>query len=338
LGFVLYGLFLVLVFEGGARLYWRLTRGVPLLHTAQLRTVFYPELGRLEAQPVSRNDATFDILLLGGSVLNKCCGTVEERLLQELGRRTPMKARIHNLATPAHTSRDSMLKYRELADKAFDLVLVYDGINDVRANNCPRSRFRMDYSHIAWYRSLNALDSAEVPYFALPATVAFGWIQLGDRFGWGDYVPVQQPRQDWLALGRDLKTPPAFRANVAELLELARRRGDVVMLASFASYRAPGYSFKGFRGHILDYGSHAYPIELWGEPDAVMAGLAAHNQVLRELAAAHPEALYVDQDALIPKSGHYFDDVCHFTDAGSAAFAENVAEAILARRLVPTLR
>ena len=33
---------------------------------------------------------------------------------------------------------------------------------------------------------------------------------------------------------------------------------------------------------------------------------------------------FVDQASAMPKGGRYFNDVCHLTSAGSAAFVENM--------------
>jgi hypothetical protein len=66
--------------------------------------------------------------------------------------------RVHLAAAGAQTSRDSYLKYRWLSSKRFDLVVLYDGINEACANNCPPNVFRADYSHYAWYRFLNDFD------------------------------------------------------------------------------------------------------------------------------------------------------------------------------------
>jgi hypothetical protein len=74
-----------------------------------------------------------------------------ERLLDEkLNYRASRTACIHNASHPAHTSLDSLYKYRELQDKSFDLVIIYHGINKTRANNCPPHVFQADYSHYAW--------------------------------------------------------------------------------------------------------------------------------------------------------------------------------------------
>src|SRR5258707_744797 len=64
----------------------------------------------------------------------------------------------------AGSSRDSLIKYLQLGDDQFELVIVYDGINDVRMNCCPREQFRDDYSHCSWYYEIQKLiDAGRMP-------------------------------------------------------------------------------------------------------------------------------------------------------------------------------
>jgi hypothetical protein len=60
----------------------------------------------------------------------------------------------------------------------------------------------------------------------------------------------------------------------------------------------------------------------WGPVDLVVNGVQAHNEALRRVAAEYSETRLVDVDRLMPRSGRYFDDVCHLTAEGSAKLAE----------------
>ncbi|MGB7159234.1 MAG: hypothetical protein WBD40_14290, partial [Tepidisphaeraceae bacterium] len=118
--------YVLALFEGASRLYW-MSRGVPLFGTRRLEAAYFASLGetRILQQAIQRHDETYDVLLLGGSVLHRRFGTVADDLKHELERFTARPVRIHNLAEPGHTTRDSLRKYRLLDRQRFDLVIVY---------------------------------------------------------------------------------------------------------------------------------------------------------------------------------------------------------------------
>src|SRR5262245_19850020 len=147
---------LVLAGELGTRLYWWLHTGAPPFSANTMWYTHYPEIieSGVEDGPISNSDEVYDILLLGGSVLSPYFGDVDKRLGQALRTRLGRPVRVFNLCKPAHTSRDSLLKYRSLAHQRFDLDVVYNGINDTRMYNCPPEVFRADYTHCTWYRQL----------------------------------------------------------------------------------------------------------------------------------------------------------------------------------------
>src|SRR5262249_42013504 len=120
---------------------------------ARVWDMYYPEIRFSKVQQVRPRHADdwFDVLILGGSVVAAGYGEVQEHLSRRLHDAVGGQFRICNLARPAHTSRDSLLKYSRLAGEQFEVVIVYDGINDVPMNCCPREKFRDDYTHFAWY-------------------------------------------------------------------------------------------------------------------------------------------------------------------------------------------
>lgn len=329
IAFVLVLMLLVCVCgECGSRAFWAL-RGVPAL-TAQrmIHRSFYPELVSIENAAPRRDDEVLDILLLGGSVLHNQYGNIEQLLREELFR-LGRPARVYNVAMPGQTSLDSFYKYRHLSDKTFDVVIVYHGINEVRANNCPPDVFRSDYSHYSWYRLINAWERApDSRWFAGPYTLRFLVTKLGERLGWVAYVPTHEPRESDLKWGADLKTVDSFRRNLEGIVELARSRGQPVILMTFSYHLPPDYSRERFNRRALDYLTHSLPVELWGRPEHVAAAIEAHNGVVHSLAAKHGVGL-VDQAALIPRDGKHFNDVCHLTHEGCAVFVENLVPAIL---------
>jgi hypothetical protein len=321
--------------EAASRAFWRLGFGVPFGRPDRILYAFYPELERVDRKHPTREDEFYDILLLGGSALHPDYGAIASALQEQLAYAGRRNVRLFNLADRAHTSRDSRLKYAAIPDARFDLVLVYEGINDARANNAPPAIFRDDYGHYSWYGTVNAL----APYhgsaaFALPYTLRFLAVRLGQVPVADRYAPTEAPRPDWLQYGRDYRSVAVLERNVATILDLARRRGDPVMLMSYATYIPEGYTAEAFRDKRLPYGLHLIGVELWGRPEDVAGAVAAQNAALRRLAVRYEGIFFADQAALLAGRAAYFNDVCHLTVLGSSKFAENVV-AQLAPALPP---
>jgi hypothetical protein len=260
-------------------------------------------------------------------VLHPAWGNVEQELRERLTLRLRRPVVTYNLAEIGHTTRDSRLKYEALFGRRFDLLLVYHGINDARANNVPPERFAADYSHYAWYEVVNAVAAHRTGLpLALPSTFDFLATRFKEATGLVEYVPLLTPRPAWLAYGGDVKTAASFDANLDAILDAAHARGDRVLLATFATYVAPNYSPEAFAAHGLDYALHLSPIELWGLPANVVAAVDRHNQVVRAVAARHPDVPMVDQAERMPRGGAYFNDVCHLTAIGSSRFVDGLLE------------
>jgi hypothetical protein len=327
---LIYLLFLLVLAESAARAFWK-TRGVPFFQTHKsIYLSFYPEVGRVERELRRDDRDCFDILMLGGSVLHKDYGDIEHVLRERLIRATRKCVRIHNLSAAAQTSLDSYYKYRHLSGQSFDLVLIYHGINELRANNCPSSMFRDDYSHLSWYRLINDFeDGLRLRWFVLPYTVKFVILKGVERMGWSSSRPTHRPEPASLDFGCDVKTASPFGRNLEGILRVASERREPVLLMSFALYIPEDYTEKRFENRSLDYTSHMYPVELWGKAPCVAAGIAAHNRVIAELARQTDGVLFVDQDALIPKEGLYFNDACHLTHEGCERFVDSILARIL---------
>ena len=316
------------------RAFWRLGYGVPLRNPTRILYAYYPELRSVDAERPSHEDGFYDILLLGASTLTKNWGDVEQSLREQLAYRGQHNVRIFNLALSSHTSRDSLLKYTALGDARFELVVIYDGINECRVNNVPPELFREDYGHYSWYENVNTL----APYhrttsFALPYTLRHLAVGIKQAVTKDRYVPTKPPREDWVQYGRDPRSVATFERNVGAILDLAQQRRDQVVLMTFATYVPEDYSLEAFKAKRLGYGMHHSPIELWGVRENVLKTLALQNEILRNLAARYRGVLFVDQASLMPAEPRYFNDVCHLTVSGSSKFSENIVAVLL-----PTLQ
>lgn len=290
----------------------------------------YPELLSIRRTPPVADD--FSLLLLGASVLHQDFGSIENELRQRLRQRAPAPPDVRNLSVPSHTTRDSWLKHELLNSHPFDVVVVYHGINDARANNCPPELYRDDYSHYQWYEKLNVyarhyetMDYCVLPYMGDYVACRVRQVLTPDR-----YIPRNTPRPDWIQHGAQVKTRGAFGANVRGIIATGRARGETVILVTFAYYVPDNYHRADFLAGRLDYVRHTiHPVELWGQPANIVAAVEAHNDALRQLSRENPDVLLVDMEQRIPKSGLYFRDVCHLSDAGCARFAAVLADAVI---------
>ncbi|MBX9791291.1 MAG: hypothetical protein K2Y37_20415 [Pirellulales bacterium] len=333
LGLVVYACYLLIIVELVCRGYWWKRWGVPFLHMDQIWAGrFYPELveSGLATASIPRGDATFDILLLGGSVLHVKHGNIAALLEEKLNAAQSRPVKIWNCSARALTSRDCLLKYERLGDQHFDLVVFYEAINETRMNNCPHEMFRADLTHCSWYKRLDSFQKhREINWLASPFTIQDTIIGALDSPSLMWYLPREHPPEGaWSEAGRDIKTAVSFRNSLTGLVNLAHERGEPLLLLGYAVHIPPDYTRAKFIRHELSYGAHFGPAECWGLPDAVRAGVAAENAVTRDLVAKHPSVHYVDLDAAIPKDGAHFDDPCHLTAAGCAAWVDGVLPTI----------
>ena len=325
----------------GVRLFWLVGSAVPFSQRPSAWDHYYPRLRQagLVAQPATRTDNRFDLLLLGGSVLDPEWGTVEAELQRRLEARLPGRWRLANLGQAGFTSRDSLLQYQHLGEQRqrFDLVLVYDGINDTRLNCCPPELFRDDYTHAIWYRQFTDELARGTPTLSRVAVAGVRSALDRNRLG--------TPEPELLDFAAVPQTPRCLRANHAALCELAVERGDPLVLLTFAWHIPPDYTLQKFGDDELDYarqGKNRCAAELWGKAEHVAHALRLQNEEIRALAAdwrerggttaGWPGVRLLDMEEQLPHTGEIFIDPCHLTEQGSAAFVEIlwpvVAEAI----------
>jgi hypothetical protein len=313
------GLWTVVLCWAGVRFFWWWRLGLRVTENPGVEAVWrlhYEELyssGAVDAR-LAPDDGSYDVLLQGGSVLEQIAPTLEQSLQREL----PGHFRLFNLARSAHTSRDTYFKQRRLADKPFDLVIYYDGVNDARMNCCPDDVYRDDYRHFSWYDSLEARLEA--------GTISVSDI-LASRLNRGILTfDIAEGRE----FSNRIKTAKAYRQNLEPLVDAADRSTGRLLLMTFA-YRLPkNYTDEAFRAHQLGYGRGKFELgaDVWGTAEGIEGAITAHNRVIRELAAGHKHVIFVDEDQQMPKSGTYFSDLCHLTDEGIAKLTEDTMHAV----------
>jgi hypothetical protein len=316
--------------ELAARLFWW-TRGVPFTHPGRVLQAYYPRLADIDPLNPKWAAGRWHVLLLGGSTLHPRWGTVQAELREQLAFAGYRDVRFFNLSAPGLTSRDSRLAYEAIGDEHFDLVLVYDGMNEARANNVPPDLFRDDYGHYGWYEIVNALARHHGrTRFALPYSLEYLGLRLRQTVLASHYVPRNTPRADWLRYGDTVRSVGPFEANLRAILARAASRGEPVLLMTFATWVPEDYSLERFEAGQLGYGLHETPLELWGDPRAVQRAVAAHNAVVRRLTRENSDVKFVDQARLLAGEPRWFNDPCHLSLSGAHRFVHNLLPASLA--------
>lgn len=308
--------FLVLL-ELASRIYLSLRRDSSFADPSSTSLFYYPEMKPTKACPPS--SSKWDILLLGASVLNPAWGSVEKELKNLLSN-SSKDVRIHNMAIPAHTTRDSLIKYRLLEGHVFDKVFVYHGINELRMNNYSEDRFQQDYSHVHWYRTVNPLvRHRELSFLATPFMVEHAWFKLTRKDDDEEYEDRKY--------GGLIKTEQAFHSNLKAIANLAEKREDALVLATYAYHVPPDYSKDAFYAKNLDYNAHRLPVEAWGHPKNIRLGLEIHNKIIRRLASEEKITCVEIADHIHGEAAN-FDDICHLTSKGSRRFAQLLASVL----------
>ena len=304
--------------------------GVPLTHPERILQAYYPGLREIDGGSPAWTGGRLHVLLLGGSTLHPRWGTVQAELREQLAFAGYRGVRVFNLAAQGQTSRDSRLAYEAIGNEHFDLIVVYDGINEARVNNVPPDLFRDDYGHYGWYEVVNALARHHgQARLALPYTLEYLLLRLRQVAFASHYVPKNRPRPDWLTYGETVRSAGPFEANLRAIIARAASRGERVLLMTFATWIPEDYSLARFQEDRLGYGLHLTPLELWGEPLNVQRAVAAHNAVVHALAREYPQVGFVDQARLLGGKARWFNDPCHLTLLGAHRFVRNLLPVVL---------
>lgn len=240
-----------------------------------------------------------------------------------------------NVAAPAHTSLDNLLKYELLEDQRFDLVIYYEGINDTRVNNIPPGDFRNDYSHVKWYSDIHRLlRHSEVDVTVIPYLLDMAGNTIYDKLTGRIYLEPIGVDPRFAKFGRRLRNRLCYRKNVESIAKIARARGDKLMLLSYASY-FPQDSVSGGNVNNRNYAKcmFATPTAMWGEPASVKAGIAQHNRIIREVAKQYGTEL-LDMENKMPKDPGLFCDVCHVSEPGAQRLAHEIVEFIIRQKIL----
>lgn len=281
---------------------------------------FHNSLGfRNDEFPLDKSENVFRIVALGGSSTydvsiedNREIFTAQlEKILDEQYGYTGVQ--VINAGVPGYNSWEILvnLEFRVL-DLDPDLVIIYEGTNDVHARLVVPAAYRGDDSgrRQAWQaprvplwehsallrilsRAMNFTRQVSVDDFVSPPTY-LSW-PFEERLLEGDYDPVEILKEN---------PPIYFRRNLENMIAIAKEHDVKILFSTWAS--SP---------NLNDYASKDYYQDAFRE----------NNEVVREVAESHQIPMF-DFAAVMPQDAIYWADGRHVNEAGALEKARLFAE------------
>jgi len=274
-------------------------------------------------------DDVFRVFVIGGSTVFCPSAAWEKshvRLLEKKLRAAYPARRIEvmNAGVPWYTTQHSLINYL-FHVRAFepDLVIFMHGINDLFRSFSPvqfaHGAYREDYSH--YYGAVS-----RVVFRSFPADRRGGtWTgsELIDRV-------VSGVAQRFTGTGTDaeevaideFKSLGAFARNVTAFAERLRADGVRLVLCTQPTLYRLDLDDEDRARAVL---RATFCLEDGRFPDlaSMVRAMRSYNAATREVATrvGVPD---LDLDAAVPKTGEYFIDDCHYTEAGNRRLAEAV--------------
>lgn len=292
---------------------------------------------RGEEIELPKPDGEYRIVCQGGSTtysssVNDFRKTYPYLLQEELRARGHENVTVVNAGADGWSSHETLINFAlRVVDLSPDLIVVYDGINDVHSRLVsPVSAYTGDnrgwkepmYSALTmppWYEHstlarIVLIDTGRaLPHAGLDATInprAITSLEMDLRDQWaaGTYP---SPPFDMVSVNDILdRNPPVyFKRNLEELTAMATSRGVEVMLAT------------------ITY-SPEFPKEVVVASPDYQRAYTEHNAVIREVADSTPAHLF-DFASVFPNKREYFVDGRHLTEEGLRIKARTFADAIV---------
>ena len=264
---------------------------------------------------------TLRILVLGSSTMfNRHMG---ERLKAALQQKTDKKIELLDAGIRSHTSQADVVKLKMLAPYQWDIVLFYNGINDLWANHVLPEDFYSDYRQLnPWNRRNIFLDNSLLARYSYN----FWYYSIGS------FVQYQFvfPKKPYINAA-NFSSLQSFTANIEQIIAISNSIDAKPILMTFAFHLPENYSRQAFLNKQMDYSNpdnyDSRDVFNWGPPEYVREGLTQENAIIKKIAAKNNIVL-IDVDAEMSAQGLWFSDVCHFNDTGVDFFTASVATAL----------
>jgi hypothetical protein len=321
-----------LILEFGARLVLNYRINLSFTNPSEhLRDVIYPEVKEIQSNFKFGEDK-FNILLLGGSVINKKWSSVEKNIKERVQNYRNKNVEVYNLAMPGHNSLDNLIKYKLLEDYNFDVIIYYENINEARVNNIDSVFFKNDYSHILWYRNIySIIRHPEMKFTVLPFFFEFVYDRFNVKLNREKYILENLPDLSALERASPSKALPCFELNLEKINHITIRRGARLILSTYAYFVPQGINLNGTKDDRKYYSQCklSSPVTNWGKIPNTLISLKIHNEMIKSLTERNPEIIFFDFFKEIAPDPVYFCDICHMTNLGSSLLSNGLADKII---------
>jgi len=277
--------------------------------------------------PLKKPNGVYRIVVLGGSSTyvvriennaNIFTAQLEKQLKEQDGYKN---VQVINAGVPGYNSWEILvnLEFRVL-DLDPDLVIIYEGVNDVHARMVEPSVYRGDDSgrrqawrapHVALWehsallrilsRTMNASRQVGIDDFVSSPTY----------LSWPFDYRVQEDNLDPVDILKE-NPPVYFQRNLENIVAVAKEHNVKIMFSTWA-----------YSPYLKDYASEGY----------YQQGFKENNDVVKEVAAAQHIPLF-DFAAVMPPDAKYWADGRHSNEAGALLKAKLFAEFIHTQRLI----
>lgn len=305
---------------------------------------------RGEDFPLAKPAGEFRIVCLGSSATYGAYSREKKKdmdyrnsfpyqLEQILHARGYTQVRVVNAGLGGWTSWESLVNFQfRILPLSPDLVILYDGINDIRA--------RMVWPPDAYQGDNSGTLDAQYSRFFMPPLWEYSTLIRGVLIATGQITPhaslsrILSPDDSQTAFGEeflrqqlagnypsgifrdvsamqmlDHNPPIHFQRNMASIVDIARANAIGVLVSAIA------YDPE----HFPQYPSSASPEYIRGHEE--------HNRILAELAAARAVP-FLDPNPQLPKDTEHFADGHHFTPQGAQVMATLLADALVSHQLL----
>jgi lysophospholipase L1-like esterase len=191
-----------------------------------------------------------------------------------------------------------------------DVIVIYEGANDLSANSYTLAREQGVTSHTV-DQSMGWLARHSMLVYLIEKNLQI--LELQHEVHAQQKIVVDQTRMAAM-----------YRKDLAALVEASKQVASLVVTVTFSPRVRAGQSPAELR--TAAFSSLYYMPYL--TPEAILEGFQSYNQVMRSVAAGEDTLLIGDEDS-IPADAIHYRDSAHFTDAGSMAMANRVADSLL---------
>ena len=216
-----------------------------------------------------------------------------------------------NAGVPGYTTASVLRALQtRVAQLKPDVIVIYEASNDLTG----------EMRHLAAERGLIVSERFQDLHWPSRYSLLWTLVEKNLRL----LLAKRASREPHLRLDVDpTHIGVSYRKSLLAVVREAQRHARLVAVATFAIQPRREHSAER---KLLGSSSAMYYMP-YVQPDTIIEAFARYNQIARQV-ARETGALLIEGEHDIPGDALHFHDTVHFTDAGSAAMASRVADAL----------